>query len=42
MAFMYSLTRFVKDGNNDHKKDAIDVASMAARVVKRKYASILY
>lgn len=40
--FMYGLTRYVKDAANEHKKDAIDVACIAANVVKVKYGNILY
>jgi len=40
--FMNGLTKYVKDAKNEHKKDAIDVTCIAAKIVKAKYASILY
>lgn len=36
------LTSFVRDGDNKHKKDSMDVACMVAAMVKSKYKKILY
>jgi hypothetical protein len=30
------------EGENTHKKDAIDVSSMAANIVKMKYKQVIY
>ena len=40
--FMSDLTGYIKDGDNKHKKDAIDVLSTAAKIVKVKFGKYLY
>jgi len=40
--FMQDLTTYVKGGQNNHKKDAIDVLSRAAQIIKLKYAKQIY
>lgn len=40
--FMLDLTSYNRDGDNKHKKDAIDVLSTASNVVKIKYRSIIF
>lgn len=40
--FMNDLTGYMKDGDNTHKKDAIDVLSTAAKLIKVKFAKYLY
>ena len=40
--FMNDLTGYMKDGDNNHKKDAIDVLSTAAKLIKVKFAKYLY
>lgn len=40
--FVNHLTSYEKEGDNKHKMDAIDNASMAAKVIKAKYKSILF
>lgn len=40
--FIGDLTTYTRDGKNKHKKDAIDVLSTAADVVKAKYKSVLF
>lgn len=40
--FINHLTGYEKEGDNKHKIDAIDNASMAAKVIKTKYKSILF
>lgn len=35
-------TEFMKDGENLHKKDAIDVLCLAAKLIKIKFANVLY
>lgn len=41
-AFIKHLTAYEKEGYNKHKADAIDNASMVAKVIKTKYKSLLY
>ena len=41
-AFIKHLTAYEKEGDNKHKADAIDNASMVAKVIKTKYKSLLY
>lgn len=40
--FMEHLTEYLKDGDNKHRIDAIDNASMAAKIVKVKYKKLLF
>lgn len=40
--FITDLTTYSSEGDNKHKKDAMDVICMAAKVIKIKYNSILY
>jgi len=40
--FIKDLTGFLKEGDNTHKKDAIDICSSAARLLKVKYKNLLY
>ena len=40
--FINDLTGYMKDGDNTHKKDAIDVLSTAAKLIKVKFAKFLY
>ena len=40
--FMSDLTTFKREGNNNHKKDSMDVSCYAAEVLKVKYRSIIY
>lgn len=40
--FIHHLTTYLKEGDNKHKKDAIDVLCSAAKALKAKYRSILY
>lgn len=41
-AFLSDLTGYVRGGTNNHRKDAIDVLSRAAEVVKLKYFNQIY
>ena len=41
-SFINDLTSYSKDGDNKHKKDAIDVMCSAANIIKIKYRSVLY
>lgn len=41
-AFVQDLTSYTKEGDNKHKKDAIDVLCGAAAILKIKYAKIIY
>ncbi|HPV20411.1 MAG TPA: phage terminase large subunit, partial [bacterium] len=41
-AFISDLTSYSKEGDNKHKKDAIDVICGAANIIKLKYSKILY
>jgi len=36
------LTTFTKEGDNQHKKDAIDILCTAASIAKRKFKTVLY
>lgn len=40
--FINDLTGYMKDGDNKHKKDAIDVLSTAAKIIKVKFGKYLY
>ena len=40
--FVSDLTSYVKEGQNKHKKDAIDVLCSAAAIIKIKYKKVLY
>lgn len=40
--FITDLTSYIKEGDNTHKMDAIDVCCSAANIVKQKYRSILF
>lgn len=40
--FITHLTGYSKEGDNKHKLDAIDNASMVAKVLKTKYKTLLY
>lgn len=40
--FISDLTSYLKEGENKHKKDAIDVLCSAAKALKFKYRSFLY
>ena len=40
--FVNDLTSYSKEGDNTHKKDAIDVLSTAAQILKIKYKSIIF
>ena len=40
--FIKDLTTYQKDGENKHKKDAIDVLSTAAKIMKIKYGKVIY
>lgn len=40
--FVKDLTSFTKEGDNKHKKDAIDVCASAAHILKIKYHNILF
>ena len=40
--FIDHLTSYSKEGDNKHKKDAIDVCTIAAAILKIKYKRILY
>ncbi|HEY5588405.1 MAG TPA: hypothetical protein VIK86_05550 [Candidatus Paceibacterota bacterium] len=40
--FISHLTQYSKEGDNKHKKDAIDVICKAARFIKLKYNRIIY
>lgn len=42
LVFLNDLTSYMKEGTNDHKKDAIDVLCSAAKIIKLKYAKYLY
>lgn len=42
LLFINDLTSYSKDGDNKHKKDAIDVMCSAANIIKIKYRSVLY
>jgi hypothetical protein len=41
-AFISDLTSYLKDGDNKHKADAIDVMCAAAHMVKLRYHKIIY
>jgi hypothetical protein len=41
-SFIADLTSYLKEGDNKHKKDAIDVCSLASKILKIKYRSFLY
>lgn len=41
-AFISDLTSYLKDGDNKHKADAIDVMCTAAHMVKLRYHKIIY
>jgi len=41
-SFINDLTSFSKDGDNKHKKDAIDVLCSAANLIKSKYRKVIY
>jgi hypothetical protein len=41
-SFVYDLTNYSRESDNKHKKDAIDVLSSAAHIMKLKYNDILY
>ena len=40
--FIHDLTSYSKEGDNKHKKDAIDVCCAAANAIKAKYHKLLY
>jgi len=40
--FVSDLSSYVEGGENNHKKDAIDVCCMAAQIIKVKFAKFLY
>ena len=40
--FVKDLTTYLKEGDNKHKKDAIDVLCSAAKALKAKYRDFLY
>ncbi len=40
--YVNELTGYTKDGDNKHRKDAIDSACLAASIIKIKYAKFLY
>lgn len=40
--FMHDATNYLKDGDNKHRKDAIDILCSAANVIKLKYHKIIY
>lgn len=42
LSFMNDLTSYLKDGDNKHKVDAIDVMCSAANIVKLKYHKVIY
>ena len=42
LSFMNDLTNYMKDGDNKHRVDAIDVICSAANIVKLKYRKIIY
>ena len=41
-AYMSDLTSYERDGDNKHKKDAIDVACAGAKAIKTNYSSMLF
>ena len=41
-SFILDLTSYTKEGDNKHKKDAIDVCCSVAAIAKIKYAKVLY
>lgn len=41
-SFVNDLTGYTKDGDNKHKKDAIDCCCLAASILKVKYQKFLY
>lgn len=41
-SFISDLTEYVKDGDNKHRKDAIDVLSRTSKRLKIKYRNILF
>lgn len=41
-SFINDLTGYMKDGDNKHKMDAIDVLSTAAKLIKVKFGKYLY
>lgn len=41
-SFIQDLTSYLKEGENKHKKDAIDVCCSAAKALKAKYRQFLY
>lgn len=40
--FISDLTEYKKEGDNKHKMDAIDNASMASKIMKIKYKNVIY
>ena len=40
--YVNELTGYTKDGDNKHRKDAIDSACLAASIIKIKYAKFIY
>lgn len=42
LKFIGMATSYMKDGDNAHKKDAIDSLCLAAKLIKAKFASYLY
>ena len=41
-SFINDLTSYSKEGDNKHKKDAIDVLCSAASILKIKYKRVLF
>lgn len=41
-AYLKDLTSYERDGDNKHKKDAIDVASAGAKAIKTNYSKFLF
>ena len=41
-AFISDVTNYRKDGDNQHRKDAIDVLCSAANILKIKFKNLLY
>lgn len=41
-SYMKDLSNYEKEGNNTHKKDAMDVTCMAVEVIKLKFHKIIY
>lgn len=42
LTMLLHATSYLRDGDNSHKKDAIDCLAMAANFIKLKYAKIIY